>query len=186
MTSKEGAAAPPYADEEALAAGLRAMEPSAWRALFEAQYGAMYRYAYLRVGNQHEAEDIAASVFAEAVRGIGKFNYRGVPVARWLYGIAHHQTVDVLQKRRPTAPLDAAMPDGQSAIADVAERSDLSDGLAALKEEHREVLLLRFIEDRSVRDTAEAMRKTEGAIKVLQGRALNALRRRLQGASDAG
>lgn len=187
MTSKAGAeSAPAFADEAALATGLAAMDPGAWRHLFEAQYGAMYRYAYLRVGNQHDAEDIAASVFVEAVKGIGKFNYRGVPVSRWLYGIAHNQTVDALQRRRPAAPLDEAVADQASPIAEAADRHDLSDGLASLKEEHRDVLMLRFIEDKSVRETADLMHKTEGAVKVLQGRALTALRRRMRGTEHAG
>ena len=182
MTSKGGGGSPAaYADEAALAAGLAAMEADAWRHLFDAQYGAMYRYAYLRVGNQHDAEDIAASVFVEAVKSIGKFNYRGVPVARWLYGIAHHQTVDALQSRKVAAPLDDGMADGRASMVEVAALTDLSAGLAALKEEHREVLLLRFIEDKSVRETANCAekdgRRCEGAASAGAARAAAAVAR---------
>jgi RNA polymerase sigma-70 factor (ECF subfamily) len=56
--------------------------------------------------------------------------------------------------------------------------------LGALKQEHREVLLLRFIDDQSVRETASALGKSEGAIKVLQMRALRALRNKLGGGHD--
>lgn len=185
MTSERGRDTPrAYTNEAALSTGLASMEPDAWRQLFEAHYAPIYRYAYLRLGNQHDAEDIASNVFAEAVRGIGGFTYRGIPVVAWLYRIAHHETVDALKRRRPSSPLDAETADTRQLIAEAAERSDLGEALAALKQEHREVLLLRFIEDRSVRDTANALNKTEGAVKVLQLRALRALRRRLQGMNN--
>lgn len=185
MTSERGRETPrAYTNEAALSAGLASMEPDAWRQLFEAHYAPIYRYAYLRLGNQHDAEDIASNVFAEAVRGIGGFTYRGVPVVAWLYRIAHHETVDALKRRRPASPLDAETADTRQLIVEVAERSDLGEALGALKQEHREVLLLRFIEDRSVRDTANVLNKTEGAVKVLQLRALRALRRRLQGTNN--
>jgi RNA polymerase sigma-70 factor (ECF subfamily) len=56
--------------------------------------------------------------------------------------------------------------------------------MGMLKDEHREVLMLRFIEDRSVRDTAAVLGKSEGAVKVLQLRALRSLRKRLGGTGD--
>lgn len=186
MTSERGQPTPrPYSDEAAFVQALAALDAGAWHQLFESHYPAIYRYAYLRLGHRHDAEDIAASVFTEAVRGIGSFKYKGIPVAAWLYRIAHHETVDALKKRRPLAELDEELADTRkSQVAHAIDRHDLGDAMAGLKQEHREVLLLRFIEDRSVKETATALSKTEGAVKVLQLRALRALRKRIRGAAD--
>jgi RNA polymerase sigma-70 factor (ECF subfamily) len=63
-------------------------------------------------------------------------------------------------------------------------RVDIGEALGHLKTEHREVLVLRFIEDRSIRDVATLMGKSEGAVKVLQLRALRSLRKRMGGSRD--
>jgi RNA polymerase sigma-70 factor (ECF subfamily) len=173
------------AREQELVDSLLSFDAAAWKQLFEANYQRVYRYAYVRLGNAADAEDVAAGVFSEAVRGIGSFQYRGIPVAAWLFRIAHHETVDVLKRRR-LAPQAGAEEVGaeHSELTRTIDRLDLGEALDDLKAEHREVLLLRFIEDRSVRDTAEILGKSEGAVKVLQLRALRSLRTRIGGAND--
>jgi RNA polymerase sigma-70 factor (ECF subfamily) len=174
----------PFEREPDLVRGLAALEASAWRQLYDENYERVYAYAYLRLRHRADAEDVAASVFAEAVKGIASFRYRGIPVAAWLFRIAHHETVDAL-RRRGVAPLAL---NGDVAAARVDEVSlamhDVGVAMGKLKAEHRDVLMLRFIEDRNVRDVAEILGKTPGAVKVLQLRALRALRRHLGGGSD--
>jgi RNA polymerase sigma-70 factor (ECF subfamily) len=186
MSSQTTAARLPFADEGDLARALAALDDRAWRQLFEENYGRMYAYAYLRLGNADDAEDVASAVFTEAVRSISTFRYRGIPVASWLYRIAHHETVDALKRRRSALPLedDHAVATDGAAFTAIEDRHTLGAALGAVKTEHREVLLLRFVEDRSVRDTAAALRKSEGAVKVLQTRALRALRSKLGGSPD--
>jgi RNA polymerase sigma-70 factor (ECF subfamily) len=175
-----------YDGERELAEALSSLDAGAWRQLFNEQYDRVYAYAWLRIGNAADAEDVAASVFVEAVKGIRSFRYRGVPVAAWLFRIAHHETVDALKRRsrRPTTSLDVADAGERLAhdSADAADQwRDVADALGRLKQEHRDVLMLRLIEGRSVRDVAAMLGKSEGAVKVLQMRALQALRRRLEG-----
>ena len=185
MTSEPTAARLPFAREQDLVRGLTAHEASAWRQLFEENYERMYAYAFLRLGNTHDAEDVAASTFSEAVKAIGSFRWRGIPVSSWLYRIAHHETVDALKRRRSALALDGdEFPIADARFAVVERRHDLGTALGALKAEHREVLLLRFIDDQSVRETALALGKSEGAIKVLQMRALRAMRNKLGGGRD--
>lgn len=178
--------APPMYEREAdLAAALAARDPGAWRQLFDEHYDRVYGYAYVRTGNAADADDIAATTFAEAVKGIDGFRYRGIAVAAWLFRIAHNETADLLKRRIRTAATSLAHPEAAAAlqardeIAPAGDWRDLSDALGALKQEHREVVVLRLVEGRSVRDVALLLGKTEGAIKVMQMRALRALRQRL-------
>ncbi|HYM15842.1 MAG TPA: sigma-70 family RNA polymerase sigma factor [Dehalococcoidia bacterium] len=171
--------------EQDLVAALCSLHPDAWRQLFEEQYQRVYHYAYLRTGNQSDADDIAASVFVEAVRGIRSFQFRGAPVAAWLFRIAHNETVDALKRRARTVAADINQPGMEDHLAardEQAARDDLRDAgeaLGRLKPEHRDVLTLRLVEGRSVREVAQILGKSEGAVKVMQGRALQALRAKM-------
>lgn len=170
--------------DDQLVAALVAHEPAAWRHLFEEQYDRVYRYAYLRTGNAADADDVASTTFAEAVRGIGRYQHRGTPIAAWLFRIAHNETVDLLKRRarRLSVTLEhpqvahAAAPDD---IASADHRREVAEALGVLKHEHRDVLMLRLVEGHSVADTARMLGKTEGAVKVMQMRALQTVRRAL-------
>ncbi|MBI5288318.1 MAG: sigma-70 family RNA polymerase sigma factor [Chloroflexi bacterium] len=187
-TERDMIAQRPYEQEEELVNGLLSFDAAAWRQLFEENYQRVYGYAYLRVGHAADAEDIASSVFSEAVKGIRSFQYRGVPVAAWLFRIAHHETVDAIKRRKVApAPLDLENAGGEhDELHRTLQRQDLGKAMGQLKEEHRNVLMLRFIEDRSIRDTAGILGKSEGAVKLLQLRALRSLRKRLGGKNDGG
>lgn len=172
--------------ERELADALRALDAAAWRQLFEEQYERVYRYAYLRLGNTAEADDVAAAVFVEAVKGIRRFRFRGPPVAAWLLRIAHNETVDALKRRarRPVASLEhpeaaeALQARDEIGVAD--EWRDLAAAMGKLRASHREVLTLRLIEGRSVEEAARLLGKKPGAVKVLQMRALKALHSKLE------
>jgi RNA polymerase sigma-70 factor (ECF subfamily) len=164
---------------------LRSLDSDAWRQLFEEQYQRVYHYAYLRTGNASDADDIASSVFVEAVKGIHSFEFRGAPMAAWLFRIAHNETVDALKRRARSsaATVDMAAVEERLAARDEQPgRDDWRDAAAALgrlKQEHRDILTLRLVEGRSVREVAQLLGKTEGAVKVMQGRALQALRAKM-------
>jgi RNA polymerase sigma-70 factor (ECF subfamily) len=165
---------------ELLAAG----DAAAWRQLFDENYDRIYRYAWARTGNVADAEDIASSVFTEAVRGISKFEYRGSPVVAWLFRIAHNESADLLKRRArtPTSTLesdDALVAPAGDGLAARAEWREVADAIGALKEDQRNVLQLRLVEGHPVKDVAAMLNKTEGAVKVTQMRALQALRKRL-------
>jgi len=172
-------------DDAALAQALAERNPDAWRQLFEEQYDRVYRYAWLRTRNAADAEDVAAAAFAEAARGIDSFRYRGTPVAAWLLRIAHNETVDLLKKRarQRTAPMIADDAPGAPVAPEIARDSDewrdVANAMGSLKPEQREVLQLRLVEGRPVREVAGLLGKTEAAVKVTQMRALQALRKKL-------
>ncbi len=178
---------PAFEREQDLVAALRQYDPDAWQQLFQEHYHRVYRYAYLRTGNAADADDIASTVFVEAAKGIANFEYRGAPVASWLFRIAHNETVDTLKKRSRTAASSLDHPEAAAAVNlrdDIAasdDWSDLSVALGKIKHEHREVLTLRLVEGHSVQEVARMLGKTEGAVKVMQMRALQSLRGKLNG-----
>ena len=100
----------------------------------------------------------------------------------WLYRIARNLTADHLEGRRkkPSISLEVVEVESPNWAGQLDERSDLLKGMANLTRDHQEVLLLRFFNDCSVSETAKTMGKNEGAIRVLQHRALRALRRQLK------
>jgi RNA polymerase sigma-70 factor (ECF subfamily) len=176
----------PFEREQDLAAALRAHDPDAWQQLFREQYQRVYNYAYLRTSNTADADDIASNVFAEAARGIERFRYQGAPVAAWIFRIAHHETVDLLKRRKRTEttsihePATADTLRARDEIAPADEWRDVADAMGKLKQEHRDVLMLRLVEGHSVQEVAALLGKTEGAVKVMQMRALQSLRGKLQ------
>ena len=80
--------------ERSLVDRAREMDAAAWDELYRLHYGAIQRYALFRLADATAADDIAAEVFLEAVRGIGKYRYRGIAFRAWLYRIAHNLTAD--------------------------------------------------------------------------------------------
>ncbi len=162
-------------------AALAAHDPDAWQSLFERYYDKMYRFAYVRTGDTSGAEEIAAEVFVAAAKGIARYRETGAPFAAWLYRIARNLTADHLERRRkrPTVALDDVDVASGAWDGAVEDAADIAKALRALTHEQQEVLLLRFFSDCSLEETAGAMSKTVGAIKVLQHRALAAMRRQM-------
>lgn len=185
VAERSGPATRAFQREDEFARALAAHDSAAWRQLFDEQYQRVYAYAYARTGTPADAEDVASDVFAEAVRGIGRFQFRGAPVAAWLLRIAHNETVDLLKRRSKQSTTSIEHAEGAAALqardetAGAAEWSEVSEALGNLREAHRDVITLRLIEGRSVAETAAILRKSEGAVKVTQMRALQSLRRKL-------
>lgn len=179
--------AAPIPHERSLVERARAMEASAWDELYSLHHGAIQRYVRYRVSDASAAEDLAADVFLEAVRGIGRYGYRGVAFRAWLYRIAHNLTVD-FRKRQATRQLhensdDAAanqVPDADFAPG-VDRARDIRDALMQLTDEQQQVVILRFFEGLSLEETAVATGRKPGAIKSLQHRAIERLRLVLEG-----
>ncbi len=158
------------------------------RAAFGQLYDLYVRrvYAFCALGgrSREEAEDLTAQTFERALRAIGRYEERGVPFSAWLLRIAAHVVAD---RARRAEPLDAAAPlndDDAGAAADVgpdwveewALATWLRGHLAALPEDQRRVVGLRYYEDRSFGDVATRMDRSENAVKQLLRRALAALR----------
>jgi RNA polymerase sigma-70 factor (ECF subfamily) len=169
--------------ERALVLRAKAMEEAAWDELLSAYYPRLTAYLRQRVGDAIAAEDLASEVFTQAVERIDRYEWRGLPFGAWLFRIARNLSVDYLRRRqraervRPVALPDP--PDMQRRVEQSEEAAEVQRAMLALTLEQREVITLRFINEFSIREAAHVMRKSEGAVKAIQFRALGALRRML-------
>jgi RNA polymerase sigma-70 factor (ECF subfamily) len=149
--------------------------------LYERYFYRVYAYVVRRVPSHEEAEDITSEVFHHALRNLGSFEWRGVPFVGWLYRIAANALADRWKRsaREATAP-ESELPEAAS-MDDIERRAALFQLVDTLPLEQRRVVLMRFVEQKSIRDISQAMQKTEGAVKQLQFRALKHLRSQIEG-----
>ena len=155
-------------------------DPSRFADLYEENFHRVYAYVVRRVGDRHRAEDLTADVFREALAGIGKFEYRGAPFAAWLLGIASRIVADHFKLAGREAGNPVEDPDVRS--DDEIERSAMVFQLVErLPETQYQVIRKRFVEQKSIKEIAEELGRSEGAVKQLQLRAIENLRAQMEG-----
>jgi RNA polymerase sigma-70 factor (ECF subfamily) len=159
-------------------------------ALYDEYYNKIARYAFVRIGNRTEAEDIAGEVFLKALESIKTYEERGLPMQAWLFKIAHNQVVDYLRKasKRPTVPIEnVEIPDGtdpeSTAITNL-EMEGVRKAMESLTEEQREILRLRFFGGLPSKEVAAILNKSDGAVREMQRAALLKLRQLLNNKED--
>ena len=113
---------------------------------------------------------------------IGKFKWRGTPFIAWLYRIAANAIADQARKKSRELPETegAANSSVDSDLEQVERRARLFSAVETLPEDQRKVILLRFGEEKSIREIAGDLNRSEGAVKQLQFRGLENLRARLR------
>src|SRR6202142_2074345 len=181
---KEASALP---GEDRLLVEAAQKDPSRFAELYEANFPRVYGYIARRVGDRDTAQDLTSDVFHKALASIRSFEWRGVPFAAWLLRIAANMIVDRSKR--------AGKEVGQDELPDLPDRGarlklEEADECARLyllvnqlPADQRRVIGMRFAEERSIREIAQALGRTEGAVKQLQFRALQNLRSRLEGAN---
>jgi RNA polymerase sigma-70 factor (ECF subfamily) len=163
----------------------RAGDSEAFGQLFDHFHGPIYRYIASRVQRPADAEDLTQLVFVKALEALPRYESRGIPFGGWLFRLARNSIIDFVRTRHDHADLDGiAERQGLEAGPDqvAVNREDMDAvgvALAALTEDQREAIALRFFAGLSAREAAEAMGKQEGTIRGLQFRAIAALRREL-------
>lgn len=156
-------------------------DPSQFAQLYEQNFYRVYAYVVRRVQDRHQAEDLTADVFREALAGIGKFEWRGVPFAGWLMGIAARVLADHWRRSGRESGDPAAEP--EASVPAAAERSAMLFQLVdRLPEAQFRVIHMRFVEQKSIREIAQELERSEGAVKQLQYRAIENLRAQMEGA----
>jgi RNA polymerase sigma-70 factor, ECF subfamily len=149
--------------------------------LYEENFGRVYAYVARRVGDRHQAEDLTADVFREALAGIAKFEWRGLPFSAWLLGIASRTIADHFKRSGREAGNPADEPE-QPGTGDIERRAMLFQLVDRLPEAQFRVIHLRFVEQKSIREIAQELGRSEGAVKQLQLRAIENLRAQMEGA----
>jgi len=154
----------------------------------------VYSYAYYRVGNHHDAEDVTEQAFLQAYRHFERARREsdGRPLRPWLIRIAHNLASNYHRdrSRRPQAALDAveppSHPHGTEQIVEGREELRLvMDRLQRLPDDRREALIMRFALGMSNREIARALGRTDGATKVLLHRAIKQLEQEMEAEEPA-
>ena len=160
-------------------------DPASFADLYELNFERVYAYAVRRVRDRAEAEDLTAEVFHQAFANLKQFEWRGVPFAAWLFRIAANLISDRWQRSGREIADDEAVGSAQASSAEiemVEQRATLFRLVDTLPPEQKRVVVLRFVDQKSIQEVAREIRKTEGAVKQLQFRALSTLRARMEGA----
>lgn len=156
-------------------------DKDAFASLYEQYADAIYRYVYFRV-NPDDAEDLVETVFVKAWEKISGYKQTKDNFSSWLFRIAHNLVVD---HYRSTKTIETITEEYQEYRAEyhpkiVTERglesTMLQKALKGLKDDYQQVLVLKYINELSNKEIAKLLDKSEGALRILQFRALKALR----------
>lgn len=157
-------------------------DPRRFAELYELHFDRVYAFIARRVHNREEAEDLTSEVFHQALANLPRFEWRGVPFLAWLLRMAANAIVDrwhSTSREQVDPRRDAEDP---AALAEIEQRAMLFQLVDSLPPDQRRVIIHRFIEQRSTREIALELGRSEGAVKQLQFRAIENLRARLGGA----
>jgi RNA polymerase sigma-70 factor (ECF subfamily) len=167
-------------DEKRLVELAKSGDGEAFAELYEAYFDRVYRFIFFRVTDEQAAEDLASQVFLRAWENLHRYHPRG-PFLAWLYAIARNAVIDTYRTRKPTVSLEIAapLPAKDAKLDDRMELEldvkSLQAAMQKLTAEQQEVITLKFIADYDTAQIAKHMRKSEGAIRAVQMRALQAL-----------
>jgi RNA polymerase sigma-70 factor (ECF subfamily) len=161
--------------------------------LYRSHLRDVYSYAYYRIGNHHDAEDLTEQTFLQAYRHFERAQREsdGRPLRPWLIRIAHNLAANYYRdrSRRPQTHLDdapvlSAPHDTETLVEGRQELRAVLEGVSSLPDDRREALIMRFALDMDNREIARALARTEGATKVLIHRAIRQLEQRLEAGDE--
>jgi RNA polymerase sigma-70 factor (ECF subfamily) len=154
-------------------------DPRRFGELYENNFDHVYAFVASRVFDRAEAEDVTAEVFHRALANLAQFEWRGTPFVAWLIRIASNTVADRWQQRSRRQEISDSDVQEAGRNDGTERRVMLAQLIEELPPEQKLVVLRRFIEQRSIRDIAAELGRSEGAVKQLQFRALQNLRSRM-------
>jgi RNA polymerase sigma-70 factor (ECF subfamily) len=166
-------------------------DPVCFAELYEGYFELLYVYVARRVRNRAETEDLTAEVFRKALANLPRFKWTGAPFAAWLFRIASNMIAD----RAKRAAREGKLASGESEpsltvglltrgeqqtdLEQCERRAQLFHLVDELAEDQRRVVVMRFAEEKSIGEIARELGRSEGAVKQLQFRALENLRKKI-------
>lgn len=173
----------PMKEEDQLILSAKEGDERAFGTLYDEYVSRIYRFIFLKVRRKQDAEDLTHQVFLNAWQNMKRYESRGFPFGSWLYRIASNAVIDFYRTSRNHASLEAIP---EETFAELAMHEELLNdafdlhlvrtALQKLEGDQQTVLILRFIDDRTNKEIAELLGKSEGAIRVVQHRALKQLK----------
>ena len=152
-------------------------------ALYNHYVPPIYRFICMKVSGREESEDLTHEVFLSAWQNLGRYKPQGFPFSSWLYQIARNRVIDYYRVRRTHTNLETVDAELISAPSGLEEHLDSNFNLQKIKSvlhklsgDQQDVLILKFIQDLSHQEIAQAMKKSEGAVRLIQHRAIRSLK----------
>ena len=165
----------------------QAGDHTAFQKLYEHYVPKIYRFVYLKVSSKSEAEDLTHEVFLNVWQNLGRYTHQGFPFSSWVYQIARNEVIDFYRTKKKTVPLEDIdenfLKTGEHLQHELHQSLNLEKvrGLIPLLHtDQQDVLIMRFVEDLSHKEIAQTLNKSEGAVRLIQHRALNNLKKLIQ------
>jgi len=165
----------PAQAEERLLVEAAQKDPARFAELYEMHFERVYLFIARRVADRDTAQDLTADVFQKALANLKQFEWRGVPFAAWLLRIAANAVTD-RGKRSGRELSFADLPETQSEMRQIEDGARLFRLVDQLPKDQRQVIRMRFAEQRSIGEIARELGRSEGAVKQLQLRGIQNLR----------
>ena len=164
-------------------------DTEAFGQLYDHYVSGVFRFIYYRVGSRQLAEDLTSETFVRGLRAIQRFNWQGKDFGAWLTTIARNLITDHFKSSRSRLEIVSDdVPEGRSTASSpeddvlaLISNEMLFEAVNSLPPEQRDCVLMRFIQGMSIAETAAALKRSEGAIKQLQLRAVRSLAKRVPG-----
>jgi|SRR5215813_10819643 len=154
-------------------------DPSGFAGLYEANFHRVYAFVARRVGDRDTAQDLTADVFHQALANLPRYEWRGVPFAAWLFRIASNAIINHAQRTARERTMPALEVSEEIGMEEAQYRARLFQLVDQLPGDQRRVIKMRFAEQKSIREIALDLGRSEGAVKQLQFRGLQGLRARM-------
>ena len=171
-------------DVDILLSRLRRSDSAAFGEIYTNYIGRIYRYVFYQVKDDMLAEDIAEEVFLRAWRNLNSYKGGGASFSSWLYQIAHNLVIDNFRAGKKIAAMKKEIVDDTDSPEAAAEsnwqKQQLLNVVDTLPEQQKQLILLKFIEGMDNEEIAQVTGKSQGAIRIMQMRALASLRQRLE------
>lgn len=169
-----------FEDEHELISQLRQMDEDAISWVWNAYYAQLVRYATRLTQNPGIAEELVSSVFHRLLESLHRGKGPKRNIRAYLYKMTYHTVVDHSRSNMESTPISDWIPEDNPAPQEKVERADriakINRALDSLTDDQRNLILLRFVEELTMRETAEVMDKTINAIKSMQRRAVNSFK----------
>jgi RNA polymerase sigma-70 factor, ECF subfamily len=163
-------------------------DQEAFAALYDRYVDLIYRHICFRISDQKEAEDLTQEVFVKAWKAVNRYRKTEAPFKAWLVTIARNLIFDYYKARKKVVSLDEpgsleepSKENIEQDLEDQENRNYIKNAISKLGKEKQQVVMMHFIDDFSYSEIAKALKKTEGAIRVIQFRALKELKKLLNG-----
>jgi RNA polymerase sigma-70 factor, ECF subfamily len=151
-------------------------DPNRFGELYESNFDRVYAFVARRVPSREEAEDLTAEVFHQALASLAKFEWQGTPFAAWLLGIASHLIAHRWQRAARQSEVSCDELESVGVREETERQAMFAQLVNRLPDDQRHVIRRRFLDQRSIRDIAQELGRSEGAVKQLQFRAIENLR----------